>query len=92
MTHKRSSKKRSPGYVQKPPKEELPFDLKEIKNPTELPEHYLLVDENWMNRIEHWDEKLRKNGMQVKKPLTIYRLPHVVQTIDLCLEVVPVEA
>lgn len=65
----------------------------EIDNPTKLPEHYLVVGDNWIDRVEQWDTKLRaRHRVQIKRPLTLYVLTRVVGAKkEMCLECESIE-
>lgn len=71
------------------PDAELPYKVLDA-----IPKAYIVVPESiasdskvLQGRIEYWDERMRKRGMRIKKPISIYRFAHTVTFVDLCVEV-----
>jgi hypothetical protein len=91
MTRTKNEKPRRTRF-EKMTDDNIKFDLKDVTDPKKLPENYLVIPENWPHLIDKWDTKLQAGGkLRIKRPLKVYRMTRVVKSVELCLELEPVE-
>lgn len=67
------------------------YDKVKVKlttNKKDMPSTYIVVpNENWQSRVDAWDEKLKKRGRRIKRPLNVVQYKRIIETFETVIEI-----